>query len=156
LEVSNAIALFRPKGEAGAEEIIMISNLQMITIYVSDMTRAVEFYTEKLGFVKLAEYNDGKDNYLTWVIPQPASKDDLATQIALQELADKNDPRIGSISGMVFTTQTAEDIESTYQELKSRGVHFTKELLRHDYGKGLGDQEARFVDPDGNEFLLHT
>jgi len=134
----------------------MISNLQMITIYVRDMQRSVEFYTEKLGFVQLAQYNDGKDNYLTWVIPQPASKDELATQIALQELADKNDPRIGSISGMVFTTQTAEEIESTYDELKSRGVPFTMELVRHEYGKGPGDQEARFVDPDGNEFLLHT
>jgi catechol 2,3-dioxygenase-like lactoylglutathione lyase family enzyme len=140
----------------GAEETMMISNLQMITIYVRDMTRAVEFYTEKLGFVKLAEYNDGKDNYLTWVIPQPASQNDLGTQIALQELADKNDPRIGSISGMVFTTETAEEIETTYHQLKSRGVHFTMELVRHHYGKGPGDQEARFTDPDGNEFLLHT
>jgi catechol 2,3-dioxygenase-like lactoylglutathione lyase family enzyme len=137
----------------------MISNLQMITIYVRDMQRAIDFYTGKLGFVKLAEYNDGKDNYLTWVIPQPASQDDLATQIALQELAEKNDPRIGTPfgrSGLVFTAQTAEEIESTYYELKSRGVHFTMELVRHEYGKGLGDQEARFVDPDGNEFLLHT
>ena len=128
----------------------------MITIYVRDMARAVEFYTEKLGFVKLAEYNDGKDNYLTWVIPQPAGELDLATQIGLQELADKNDPPIGSISGMVFTTRTAEEIATTYEELKSRGVQFTMELVRHEYGKGLGDQEARFMDPDGNEFLLHT
>lgn len=134
----------------------MISNLQMITIYVSDMARAVEFYTQKLGFVKLAEYNDGAGTYLVWVIPQPARHDNLATQIALQELPDKNDPRIGSISGMVFTTQTAEEIETTYHELKDRGVHFSMELVRHNYGKGLGDQEARFVDPDGNEFLLHT
>ena len=134
----------------------MISNLQMITIYVRDMARAVEFYTEKLGFVKLAEYNDGKGNYLTWVIPQPAGKDDLATQIGLQELTDKDDPRIGSVSGMVFTTRTGEEIETTYHELKSRGVHFTVELVRHEYGKGSGDREARFVDPDGNEFLLHT
>ena len=134
----------------------MISNLQMITIYVSEMQRALEFYNDKLGFVKVAEYDDGRDNHLTWVMPQPASQDELATQIALQELGDKDDPRIGSVSGMVFTTRTAEEIESTYAELKSRGVHFTLELVRHDYGKGLGDQEARFVDPDGNEFLLHT
>ena len=134
----------------------MISNLQMITIYVSDLERALDFYTKKLGFMKLAEYDDGQENHLIWVIPQPASKDDLATQIALQELPDKNDSRIGSLSGMVFTTQTAEEIETTYQELKSRGVHFSMELVRHNYGKGPGDQEARFVDPDGNEFLLHT
>ena len=134
----------------------MISNLQMITIYVSNMARAVEFYTHKLGFLKVAEYNDGAGTYLVWVIPEPARQYDLATQIALQELPDKNDPRIGSISGMVFTTRTAEEIESTYHELKDRGVHFSMELVRHNYGKGPGDQEARFVDPDGNEFLLHT
>ena len=134
----------------------MISNLQMITIYVSNMARAVEFYTHKLGFLKVAEYNDGAGTYLVWVIPEPARQYDLATQIALQELPDKNDPRIGSISGMVFTTRTAEEIESTYHELKDRGVHFSMELVRHNYGKGPGDQEARFIDPDGNEFLLHT
>jgi hypothetical protein len=37
-------------------------------------------------------------------------------------------------SGMVFTTRTAEEIETTHHALKSRP----------------------FVDPDGNEFLLHT
>jgi catechol 2,3-dioxygenase-like lactoylglutathione lyase family enzyme len=52
---------------------------------------------------------------------------------------------------MVFT---ADDIEATYEALKENGVHFTLDLVRHPYG--IGDQEARFVDPDGNEFLLHT
>jgi hypothetical protein len=37
-------------------------------------------------------------------------------------------------SGMVFTTRTAEEIETTHHALKSRP----------------------FVDPDGNKFLLHT
>ncbi len=134
----------------------MISNLQMITIYVSDMPRAVEFYTQKLGFVQVAEYDDGRDTHIVWVMPQPASKEALATQIGLQVLADKSDPRIGATSGMVFTTETAEEIETTYHELKARGVEFTMELVRHEYGEGPGDQEARFVDPDGNEFLLHT
>lgn len=133
----------------------MISNLQMITIYVSDVSRAVDFYTKKLGFVQVAEYNDEKDTHIVWVMPESTRNDPLATQIGLQR-AEKGDPRIGSVSGMVFTTQTAEEIESTYHELKSRGVHFTMDLVRHDYGKGPGDQEARFVDPDGNEFLLHT
>ena len=81
--------------------------------------------------------------------------------IRLDSIRDSNVdyPLVGSVSGVVFTTRTAEEIEFTYHELKSRGVHFmhfTMELVRHDYGKGLGDQEARFVDPDGNEFLMHT
>ncbi len=65
-----------------------------------------------------------------------------------------DDPRLGhGTSGMVFT---AANIETTYRELKAKGVTFTLDLIRHPYGEGEGDQEARFIDPDGNEFLLHT
>lgn len=131
----------------------MISHLQMITIYVRDLERALEFYTGKLGFIRLAEYDDGKSERLVWVIPPSAAQDDFATQIALYAPADKNDARIGAASGMVFT---AQDIEATYNELKSRGVPFVMDLVRHPYGKPPGDQEARFRDPDGNTFLLHT
>ena len=129
----------------------MISHLQMITIYVGDLDRALVFYTEKLGFVKTAEFDDGQQR-LAWVVPAAATEVDLATEIALYS-AGEGDPRIGAASGLVFT---AEDIEATYEQMKRRDVEFTLELVRHGYGKGDGDLEARFVDPDGNEFLLHT
>lgn len=130
----------------------MITHLQMISIYVSDLERALDFYTQKLGFEQTAEFDDNQGTKLAWVVPFPALDTELATEIALCEVAP-DDPRIGAVSGMVFT---AENIEATYLELKESGVHFTKELIRHDYGKGHGDQEANFVDPDGNMFLLHT
>jgi uncharacterized glyoxalase superfamily protein PhnB len=106
--------------------------------------------------VKVAEYDDGKGDRLVWVMPEPASGDDLATQIALFAPPDRSDPKIGKTSGLVFTTRTADEIESTYHELKARGVPFVMDLVRHDYGKSPGDQEARFTDPDGNVFVLHT
>ena len=124
----------------------------MVTVYVSDLDRAVEFYTQDLGFVKTAEFHDDRLPSIVWVCPAPSSNVALATEIGL-ELAPPGDPRIGAAKGMVFT---ADDIETTYRELKAKGVRFTMELVRHDYGSGEGDQEARFVDPDGNEFLLHT
>lgn len=130
----------------------MISNLQMITIYVSNIDSSLDFYINKLGFKKTAEFNDKKGTRLVWVIPSSARKVPLATEIALCEVSD-SDPRIGKASGIVFT---AENIEETYKELKKNGVKFSLELLTHDYGKGGGDQEARFLDPDKNEFLLHT
>lgn len=130
----------------------MISHLQMITVYVSDLERAVAFYTDTLGLAKTAEYDDGAGTRLAWVVPQPALPVALSTEIGLQEVPAV-DPRIGSVSGVVFT---AEDIEATYHELKRRGVRFTMELVRHGYGKGEGDQEANFADPDGNVFILHT
>lgn len=129
----------------------MISHLQMITIYVSDVDRSLAFYTEKLGFVKTAEFDDGEQR-LAWVVPSPAAEVAMATEIALYAPAE-GDPRIGAASGIVFT---AADVEVAYQEMKNRGVEFTQELIRHPYGQGEGDQEARFVDPDGNEYLLHT
>ena len=129
----------------------MISHLQMITIFVSDLDQALAFYTEKLGFIKTAEFKD-EQQHLAWVVPAPAASVDLATEIALYAPGG-DDPRIGRASGLVFT---ATDVEATYRELRSRGVQFTLDLIRHAYGKGSGDQEARFVDPDGNEFLLHT
>jgi catechol 2,3-dioxygenase-like lactoylglutathione lyase family enzyme len=130
----------------------LISHLQMITIFVSDIEKALTFYTDQLGFVKTAEFNDGEGTHLIWVVPAPAATVDLATEIALCPVP-ADDPRLGSSSGIVFSSA---DIKTTYQELKQRGVHFTKELIRHPYGKGEGDQEANFVDPDGNVFLLHT
>jgi catechol 2,3-dioxygenase-like lactoylglutathione lyase family enzyme len=130
----------------------MISHLQMVTIYVSDLGRARDFYVQKLGFVEVAEFDDDA-NHLVWLMPPAAREAEHATQIALYAPADKGDSRIGAVSGMVFT---ADDIEATYEALKENGVHFTLDLVRHPYGDGIGDQEARFVDPDGNEFLLHT
>ena len=129
----------------------MITHLQMVTIYVSDMARALEFYTQKLGFANLAEFDDG-ENHLVWLLPEAAREDERPTQIALYA-AKPGDARIGGASGMVFT---AADIAATYEELKGRGVPFIKELIRHGYGEGEGDQEAQFSDPDGNVFLLHT
>jgi catechol 2,3-dioxygenase-like lactoylglutathione lyase family enzyme len=123
----------------------------MITIYVGDLELSLEFYTEKLGFVKTAEFDDG-DQHLVWLVPSAAVDADLSTEIALFA-PGKGDPRVGAASGIVFT---AADIGATYEQMKSSGVEFTLELMRHPYGKGEGDQEARFQDPDGNEFLLHT
>ena len=130
----------------------MISHLQMITIYVSDLNRSLDFYVNKLGFVKTAVFDDGETR-LAWVVPDGAKEVPLATEIALYAPQDPKDPRIGNVSGMVFT---AKDVVATYEWLKARGVTFTLELMRHAYGQEGGDQEARFVDPDGNEFLLHT
>ncbi len=130
----------------------MISHLQMITIFVTDLGRSLDFYVNKLGFVELSVFDDGVDR-LVWLVPTAVQGTKYATTMALYAPKDPQDPRIGRVSGVVFT---ADDIEATYDDLKARGVPFTLDLMRHPYGDGAGDQEARFVDPDGNEFLLHT
>ena len=129
----------------------MISHLQMITIYVSDLQDSLEFYTSKLGFIKTAEFQDD-EQHLIWLIPEAAKGNPRATEIALFA-PEKGDPRTGSASGLVFTS---DDIEKTYDDLLKKGVTFSKHLIRHNYGENGGDLEARFIDLDGNEFLLHS
>lgn len=130
----------------------MISHLQMVTVFVTDLDRAVDFYVNQLGFIKTWSFDGGENDQLIWVAPKEWRDNKRLTQIALS-LARPDDPRVGAVSGVVFS---AENIQSTYNELKAKGVTFTLDLIRHPYGEGDGDQEARFIDPDGNEFLLHT
>ena len=80
----------------------MITRLQMVSIYVSDLERALDFYTQKLGFENTAEFDDNQGTKLAWVVPQLALDTELATEVALCEVAP-DDPRIGAVSGMVFT-----------------------------------------------------
>lgn len=129
----------------------MIAHLQMITIYVSDLARALDFYTRLLGFEQTAEFDDG-ETHLVWVCPKAAMESDLATEIALQPLPS-GDPRVGSLAGVVFSS---EDVAETYHQLKAKGVEFELNLVTHGYGREGGDQECRFRDPDGNLIVLHT
>ena len=123
----------------------------MVTVWVSDLPRAVDFYTRVLGFRQYAEWDAGPGDRMVWVCPEASLPLELATGIGLAEAAP-GDPRIGRPTGMVFS---APDLAATYESLAARGVVFTL-ALRHPDGEPDQEREARFADPDGNEFLLHT
>ena len=46
----------------------------------------------------------------------------------------------------------ADDVEAAYQELKGKGVEFTRELGKSEWNESV--KYAMFRDPDGNEFWL--
>lgn len=126
----------------------MISHVQLITIYVRNLEIALAFYTRRLGFQKLAEWTDGQGERLYFLAPAGAKE----TEVALYA-PPPGDARIGAASGIVFTSS---DIAATYAAMVAAGVRFTQPLTRLPYGQGDGDLEAAFVDPDGNQFLLHS
>ena len=123
----------------------------MVTVWVSDLPRAVDFYTRILGFAKYAEWDGGPGDRIVWVCPEPARPLALATGVGLAEAAE-GDPNVGRRTGMVFSSP---DLGATYDLLVERGVRFSVPL-RHPEAEPPGELEARFTDPDGNEFLLHT
>jgi len=125
-----------------------------VNIYVLNQESAFEFYTKKLGLKVITDVPMSKDaRWLTVGIPgQPGFEFTLTpitvgmffskeTADSLRELVKKGTFGVG-----VFTSQ---DIYATYEELKAKGVEFTKAPTKEFYGT-----EALFKDDSGNWFSL--
>jgi serine phosphatase RsbU (regulator of sigma subunit)/predicted enzyme related to lactoylglutathione lyase len=113
-------------------------------VFVRDQDRSLEFYVGQLGFSLVADA--ALDLYERWVAVAPP---DGSTVLAL--LAPKpgteNYRLIGRATQIAFI---AEDINTTYELWRSRGVRF-----HHPPQKSLwGGTTAGFYDVDGNSFEL--
>jgi lactoylglutathione lyase len=127
----------------------MIDTIGGVVIMVSDQARAVKFYAEKVGFdIRLnVPFFGGK-----WI--EVAPKDSESTLSIMEpnpqlmppeelEVARKN---IGRNTGVWFYTS---DIQSTYEDLKSKGVDITKPEKQE-----WGGIMSLVKDLDGNIFTL--
>lgn len=131
----------------------MISRMTHASLFVLDQDRALDFYTNKLGFKLLKDVPMGKGE--RWITVCPPEQPDLEiilspvtrgmfsseTAQVLKELVEK-----GTFGMAVFTCR---DIFATYEELKAKGVEFTKAPKKEFYGT-----EAIFKDDSGNWFSL--
>jgi catechol 2,3-dioxygenase-like lactoylglutathione lyase family enzyme len=119
----------------------VITQVGTVIVPVSDQDRALEFYTEKLGFEKRGDvpYGDGD----RWIDVAPPG---AATTIAIVP------PREGQSAGIETRTAfTTEDVDAAHEHLRSQGVDVDEEVMR------MGDPVPPmffFRDPDGNSFLL--
>jgi uncharacterized glyoxalase superfamily protein PhnB len=132
---------------------IKVANSQL---WVHDQDEALAFYTEKLGFevrsdVTLPELGDFR-----WLTVGPIGQPDFAiTLMAIPgppvmepDTAEQvKDLMAKGFAGTVFLT--TEDCQTSYEELKSRGVEFSEPPEERPYGIDAG-----FRDPSGNSFRL--
>jgi catechol 2,3-dioxygenase-like lactoylglutathione lyase family enzyme len=109
----------------------MIKTVWSITLYVSDLERAKKFYEETLGLEKKYEYS----SYVGFECG--------GVEIGLIPKLEKGQ-KISPLSPPV--NFLVDNIERAYDELKRRGVKFTKELHEEPWG----GTQATFKDPDGN------
>ena len=134
----------------------MLKSLTTTQVWVHDQDEALAFYTEKLGMelredVTVPEF--GNFRWLTvgvpgqedvsvvlMAIPGPPVFDEETRQ-RIGELMAK-----GAATALFFAT---DDIQSTYDELKSRGVEFQQEPMEQPYGIDAG-----FRDPSGNSMRM--
>jgi catechol 2,3-dioxygenase-like lactoylglutathione lyase family enzyme len=133
----------------------VLNQLTYVQVWVHDQDEALAFYTEKLGMelredVTVPEMGNfrwlsvgipGQDASITLMaIPGPPVFDE-ETRDQIQKLLAK-----GASGGLFFAT---DDIQQTYEDLKSRGVEFTQEPTEQPYGIDAG-----FRDASGNHFRV--
>ena len=130
----------------------MITNISLVTLYVTDQDEAKKFYTEVLGFREGADvtlgdgfrwvtvvHPDHPELEVTLMVPGPPLDDGVAEAVR-RALAN------GTMGG--FGLQTT-DCHKTYDELTAKGVEFMQEPSDRPYGV-----EAVMRDNSGNWLVL--
>lgn len=99
------------------------------SVYVDDQDRALEFYTDLLGFVKKTEIPMGEARWLTVVSPE----DPEGPELLLEPDAH---PAVGPFKralvedGIPLTSFGVDDVHAECERLRSRGVRFTQEPVQ--------------------------
>ncbi|MEM2947304.1 MAG: VOC family protein [Candidatus Bathyarchaeia archaeon] len=109
----------------------MIKTVWCVTFYVSDLKKAAQFYEGILGLEKKYEYS----SYVGFECG--------GVEIGLIPKLKKGE-HVAPISPSVEFL--VDDVEKSYNELKSKNVNFVKELHEEPWG----GKQATFTDPDGN------
>jgi catechol 2,3-dioxygenase-like lactoylglutathione lyase family enzyme len=118
-----------------------LTNLEVISVPVSDQDRAKSFYTEKLGFSVDMDSSFGGGS-MRWVALRPPGG---GTAITLVTWFDTMPA--GSLKGSVLG---CDDLEMTLAELAARGVTFVED----DIQEAPWGRWKTFDDPDGNSWVL--
>lgn len=118
--------------------------LDFVSVFVSDQERSLRFFVDKLGFTPVADVRFASG--MRWVeVSPPDGSAVLALVLPMEGFAEAD--LIGRSGRVTFIT---EDFDRTYREWLDRGVHFTIPMQKPDWGGSF----CRFVDPDGNPFVL--
>src|SRR5919108_499819 len=123
----------------------------ILIFYFSNQSRAVEFYTQKLGFEVKSNMQFG-DN-IKWIEVAPKESNSTLSLVEPNRELLKTDEEINRAKMKIGTDTDvwfyANDIESTYKELKDKDVNLTKPE-KQDWGGTM----SILKDQDGNLFGL--
>ena len=121
---------------------VMIKQIKFVSIPVADQNRALDFYTDKLGFTIITDQPfDEKQRWIELRVPKAETRVVLFTP-------EGDEKRIGSFMNMSYA---CDDIDKTYAELNKRGVEFEGPPQKQPWGT-----YAMFKDSEGNRFVLSS
>ena len=102
--------------------------INVTSVLVDDQDKALDFYTEKLGFEKKTEIPAGEHRWLTVSSPAHPEGPELV-------LEPDNHPAAGAFKkalvedGIPFASFAVDDARAEYERLSAAGVRFTQEPL---------------------------
>jgi catechol 2,3-dioxygenase-like lactoylglutathione lyase family enzyme len=129
----------------------MTVRLAIVTILVRNLDEALEFYTEKLGFERIAELPTGSGGRSVTVAPRGGHYVQIAltepdAQVQGESVARALRQRVGQSPRWAFFTTNCRE---TYKSWHGRGVKFLSSPTITPYGV-----QADFEDLYGNVFSL--
>ena len=119
----------------------LFDKITMTLMAVSNMDKAKDFYTEKLGFKATTDYSRGGQRWVTVVPPGGGTTITLSTYF-------------GNLKpGTMQLYLSTLDIQAAYDELSEKGVK-VNEIKDDLFGPGSGVKWFNLFDPDGNQWLI--
>jgi catechol 2,3-dioxygenase-like lactoylglutathione lyase family enzyme len=120
-----------------------VNQLSMVSVVVSDMKKAKEFYAEKLGLEVATDYRRNDNNWwVTLIFPGGGA----SITLARSSVTHNEPPKPDTISFYLSTS----DIAAAHKELHEKGVK-PSEVQDDLYGPGSGVKFFQLRDPDGNQ-----
>lgn len=124
--------------------------ITLTSVMVGDQDKALEFYTEVLGFTKKQDMPMGDYRWLTVVSPEGPEGIELLLEPTAFEPAKTYQEELFE-AGIPLTAFAVEDIQAEYERLEAQGVRFDKEPNEADPGPTV----AVFDDTCGNLIQLY-
>ncbi|WP_196890512.1 VOC family protein [Aureivirga marina] len=126
----------------------MKQSIVHLALVVKDYDEAIEFYTKKLSF-ELIEDTYQPEQKKRWVVIAPPNSS--GTTILLAKASNEQQEKaVGNqTGGRVFLFLKTDNFWRDYEDMKSKGIEFTRDPLEADYGT-----VAVFKDLYGNQWDL--
>ena len=100
--------------------------IYVTSVFVEDQRKALEFYTNTLGFTKKTDIDLGGASWLTVVSPEEPDGTELLLEPSGHRAVKPYKEALVE-DGIPATSFAVDDVQAEFDRLRSRGVRFTQE-----------------------------
>ncbi|PLS32634.1 glyoxalase/bleomycin resistance/extradiol dioxygenase family protein [Carnobacterium maltaromaticum] len=123
----------------------MIESVGQVMLYVNDQKAAAEFWTQKIGFTKSTEVDNGDGTFSIEIAPKETS--DTSFVLHDRKLVEKLHPELSLGTPSILFSASAK-LETLYAEFQEKGIT-VGDLIEMPQMKVFN-----FADSEGNYFAV--